>query len=50
MPEKLDEGALAEGVGDGGVESEGGVRFGETADPGSLIVMLASPVDCNRVA
>lgn len=36
MPEKLDEGAFAEGVGYRGVESEGGVIFREMADPRGL--------------
>lgn len=36
LAEQLDEGAFAEGVGDGGVESEGGVGFREVADPGRL--------------
>jgi hypothetical protein len=36
LAEELDEGAFAEGVCDGGVEGEGGVVFGEVADPCGL--------------
>ena len=38
LAEQGDECAFAEGVGQGGVEGEGGVGFGEVADPVGLVI------------
>lgn len=41
LAEELDEGALAEGVGNGRVEGEGGVIFRQCANPSSLDINVS---------